>query len=293
MGIRTLLKEEKERFPGPVYFIHSKDRYLLKDAEQRVRNVISKAPDSLSIEVFDADLPGSQQIDPTSIATSLKTPGFFGEKKTVLIRNAHKINAKNLKKILPHLIPPPPDVLIVLFSEKAPPQDIKKEHLIKVLHLELKGNALIEWTIKRAEQEGISITREVAEILAGVTSENIGQIVMEIDKLTLLGKREITPGDLSGVVSGGIEANIFALTTRLTSKDQEGVFKLFNTMRNTLEPIPALGAINWKYGQLASKGGKPGYYKRVFQEIHEADLLLKSSGGEYPLEDLLIRLLQI
>ncbi|RMG05542.1 MAG: hypothetical protein D6726_01095 [Nitrospirae bacterium] len=293
MGIRTLIKEEKAGFPEPVYFIHSKDRYLLRDAELRVRKTISTSPDSLSIEIFDADLPGSQQIDPASIANSLMTPGFFGEKKAVLIRNAHKINAKTMKKILPKLIPPPPDVLIVILSEKAPPQDIKKESRIKVLHLELKGNALIEWTIKRAEQKGIRINREVAEILAGMTSENIGQIERELEKLTLLGKEEITPHDLSGVISGGIETSIFALTTRLTSKDQEGVFRLFHSMRDTLEPIPALGAINWKYGQLASKGGKPEYYRKVFKEIHEADLLLKSSGGEYPLEDLLVRLLQI
>jgi hypothetical protein len=58
----------------------------------------------------------------------------------------------------------------------------------------------------------------------------------------------------------------------------------------TQEPYSILGALNWHYGK--ERGGtRQG--ENVFALLSEADLMIKSTGGAYPLEHLLVRLLRL
>jgi DNA polymerase III delta subunit len=294
LSLRAFTREERAGFPAPVYFIHSKDRYLLTEAGRKITGTLTSEKDSLSLAIFDGDVPESEQPDMDSIITALRTPGFFGEKKTVLIRNTHKFRTKKLKKLLNYIQNPFPDTSLIMLSERPPAGDLKAAlDSGKLLSLELKGRELLDWIINRGKEEGIIIGRDVADFLAGITAGNTGQIAREIEKLSLMGKDKITLNDLNGLVAGGIQTSIFTLTTALANRDQDGVFRLFNAMKDSIEAIPAIGAINYKFASLTEKGGKPSYYRKVFRTILEADKLAKSTGGEYPLEDLLIRLLQI
>jgi len=96
-------------------------------------------------------------------------------------------------------------------------------------------------------------------------------------------------------VKGNSDFDVFDLIDAIRVKNTGKVFRISKILQETQEPYSLLGAINWHYSRMASKGREEEstYYKKVFHLLREADLRTKSSGGTYPLEDLFIRLLRI
>lgn len=80
----------------------------------------------------------------------------------------------------------------------------------------------------------------------------------------------------------------------LRDKDSQKVFKVAKTPQETQESYGLLGAVNWHYSRMSSRDkGRTAYYDKVFELLNEADVRIKTSGGTFPLEYVLIRLLRI
>jgi len=127
----------------------------------------------------------------------------------------------------------------------------------------------------------------------GVLGPDVGLLSSELEKLALIGKGHIDTQDIQSIVRGSGDYDVFDLVNALRDKDADKVFRVARILQTTQESYGLLGAINWHYTRMATREqGRKAYYARVFQLLNEADIRIKTSGGTFPLEYLLVRLLQ-
>jgi DNA polymerase III delta subunit len=133
------------------------------------------------------------------------------------------------------------------------------------------------------------------DLLLAISGPEAGVLYSEIEKISLLGRKRVGVDEIAEMLHGSGRESVFSLAEAIVAGNRALVFRIYRSIRDTLEPYSVLGAINWKFSQLSKKdsGGRREYFSMVFRCLSEADAKVKSSGGWYPLEDLFVKLLQI
>ncbi|GMT46754.1 MAG: DNA polymerase III subunit delta [bacterium] len=293
MSQKQFLKEIENNLPSPVYYLYAKDTFLLKNAVDRIRGLVPEERREFNVMVYDIDSAPPVY----TIIDVLNTPGFFGEKKIVIVRNMQTMKKKESKVLFSYLDNPSLGSVFVMLSLK-PPDKVMKEKFkgkVKVFSLDMKAQEIKAWLTELARQRGVEITSDAIGLLMATSGSDMGVLYEETEKASLLGRSRVDVNDISELIHGSASYSVFTLVDALVTKDRTRVFKIYSAMRDNLDPFAVLGAINWKYSELSKRtsGRRKGYFSEVFKCLSEADRRLKTSGGEYPVEELFIRLLQI
>ncbi len=294
MSIRHLTSEIEKGLKSPVYFLYAEDRYLLKEAAHMIAGTIPESERAFSYDVFDLDsideIPHFEQI-----VDILNTVPFMGGRRVVAIENVQELSKKNSGPLDGYVSKPSSQAVLVLFhlgSPKALFRDVLKK--LKAVSLDIRRDEIPSWIGEKARSKGLSLTNDAIGCLLDVIGPEAGLLASEIEKLALLGKSQIDAQDISDIVAGSSDYSVFDLVNAIRDKDREKVFVISKALRETQESYGLLGAINWHYSRMSEKErGRTGYYTKVFELLNEADIRIKTSGGTFPLEYLLIRLLQI
>jgi DNA polymerase-3 subunit delta len=228
-----------------------------------------------------------------SVLEELCTPGFFGSKKTVVIRGIHSLRKGDLEELIVYLKDPSPDNTLILISKE--PLSLKKDILQRypLFRVELKGETLYSYIRDVAKEKGIELSQRAVEILAAISGSDAGIINSELEKLSLLGNKEVTPSVLSELLYGSPQYSVFTLAEAVLEKDTRGAFKILQGIGEDLEPLSTMGALNWKFADSMKKGRKNlDFYRKAFQLLLEGDIRIKSSSLSSPIEDIIFKLLQ-
>ncbi len=296
MGFRQLYKEIEEGLPSPVYYIHGKDLFFLTEALNRVRNLIPPEQRDINFLVYDMDTSLESPPPVSEIMDILSTPGFFGTRKIVVIKNIHEARKKQITTLTAHL----KDILsrskseqwenvLILTSSKPPASELKELLAGKIFSTDRRSQHIKLWVKETAKSLGLTMTERAVDMLVTFSDGESGIIYSEVEKLSLLGKKKIDLDDLYETLYGSPHSSVFNLAEALISKNKKRVFTIYRTIE--ADTIAILGAINWKYADTAKKTKKD--YTEAFQYLLEADRKIKSSSGEYPIEELFLKLLRI
>ena len=166
---------------------------------------------------------------------------------------------------------------------------------LKAICLDMRQNDLPVWIKEKIRQKGITIKDDAVGYLIGVVGDDIGLLSSEIEKLASFGNETITISGIKEIVEESRDYSVFDLTNALREKNIEKVFRIYRTLSETTEPYNLLGAINWHYSKMsmqASDMRQRKDFSRAFEILNDADIQIKTSGGAYPMEHLLIRLLR-
>ncbi|NOY39021.1 MAG: DNA polymerase III subunit delta [Nitrospirae bacterium] len=292
MSQKQFLKEIENNLPSPVYYLYAKDSFLLKNAVDRIRVLVPEERREFNVMIYDIDSAPPVH----TILDVLNTPGFFGEKKMVILRNMQTMKKKESKVLFSYLDNPSSGSVFVMLSLKPPDKGMKEKFKggVKVLSLDMKAQEIKTWLTELARQRGVVITSDAIALLMATAGTDMGVLYEETEKAALLGKSKVEINDISELIHGSATYTVFSLADALVTKDRVKVFRIYSAMRDSLDPFAVIGAINWKYAELSKRSSRrKGYFSEVFRCLSEADRRLKTSGGEYPVEDLFIRLLQI
>ncbi len=292
MSQKQFLKEIENNLPSPVYYLYAKDSFLLKDAVDRVRGLVHEERREFNIMMYDIDSAPPVH----TIMDVLNTPGFFGERKIVIVRNIQTMKKKEARVLFSYLDNPSSGSVFVMLSLKPPDKGMKEKFKggVKVLSLDMKAQEIKTWLTELGRQRGVAITSDAIGLLMATAGTDMGVLYEETEKAALLGKSRVDINDISELIHGSATYSVFTLVDALVTKDRTKVFKIYSAMRDSLDPFAVIGAINWKYAELSKRSSRrKGYFSEVFRCLSEADRRLKTSGGEYPVEELFIRLLQI
>lgn len=293
MSIKNFLQEIDKGLTSPVYLLYADNQYLLEEALSAVKRAIPGAETDFNFNVFDMD-SADETPTPEQITGTLNTVSFFGGRRYVIVKNLQKFPGKDFKKFQPYITNPSPDAVLIMLHSGTMKKELKENIKgIKAICLDIREQDLPFWIKDKARQKGLSIKDDAIEYLIGIIGTDIGLLSSEVEKLACIGNETITISNIREIVEGSREYSVFDLTNALREKNPEKVFRIYRVISETTEPYSLLGAINWQYSKLSSQSNRGEYYRKVFELLNDADIRIKSSGGAYPLEYLLVRLLKL
>jgi len=308
----AFLKEIQKGLPGPLYYVWSEEGCFLDDALSRTTEAVTDPGSAdFNSDIFDALSAPQPVIDAAS------TLPFMTQRRLVVVRDFHLFPAAAVKQLIDFFKNPVESTCLVVFSRKAPKASWKVDW--KVYSLNIR-EAEIPGALKQlGSRKGITLTNDAVEQLIEFVGTDIGLLFMEVEKLSLSGRKTITAEDVDASTSMMRQFTSFDLIDSLIAGQKTRVFRILKTMfeRNVMEAPVILGTLNWHYKQFYSlwlnKGKRPmkmreGTYRalvrhvsafseedfyQIFRSLHEADVAIKTSGRPgLSLEVLMIRLLQ-
>lgn len=296
MSLKNLSQEIEKGLPLPIYFLYANDPYLLEEAVSRIKPLVPETDADFNLSIFDLD-SAENTATPEEIIGTLNTISFFGSRRFVIAKNFQKLPSKELKKFQPYMENPSPHAVLMIFHTGT----IKKELReiikgIKNFSLDIREHELPYWVKEQAKKKGLAIKDDAIEYLIGIAGAEMGVLSSEIEKLAMLKNETITVDSIKEIVEGNKNYGVFDLTRALKEKNSGQVFSIYKVLKETFEPYSLLGAINWQYSQMSIKAtndSQKNYFNRVFELLNHADIQIKTSGGAYPLEHLLSRLLKL
>jgi DNA polymerase III delta subunit len=167
---------------------------------------------------------------------------------------------------------------------------------VKQIPIDISEREIPAWLKAKARAGGVELTDQALNYLIGMIGPDPGLLSSEIGKCALLGKSVIDKDDLVEIIEGKRTYGVFTLIDAIKSGDTEKVFNIYRVLRETEEPYSLLGALNWQYSRSLGSAKTPGennYAYSVFKVLNEADEEIKSSGGVFPVELLLVKLLRL
>ncbi|MCX5717536.1 MAG: DNA polymerase III subunit delta [Nitrospirae bacterium] len=296
MSFKTFLQEIDKGLTSPAYLLYADNEYMIEEALSSVKKTIPETEMPFNFNVFDMD---SSDSIPTAgeITDTLNTVSFFGGRRHVVVKNLQKISAKEFKKFQSYVANPSPNSVFLMSYTGILKKGMKESTKgLKSICLDIRENDLPVWIKEKIRQKGIAIKDDALGYLIGVVGDDIGLLSSEIEKLASFGNETITITGIKEIVEGSRDYSVFDLTNALREKNVEKVFRIYRTLSETTEPYNLLGAINWQYSKMSLQANDTRQRKdfsRAFKLLNDADIQIKTSGGTYPMEHLLVRLLQL
>jgi DNA polymerase-3 subunit delta len=309
---KSLLKEFEKGLPGHLYYLWSEESCFLEDALSKfIEVVVASHPMDFNYDLF---YPSPE---PQAVLDAASTLPFMAPRRLVVLRDFHQLTASTVKSLMPYFSNPSETTCMLILSQKAPKSSLKIDW--KVYPLNIKERDIPAWLKHIAAGKGIRLTDEAVDCLIEFVGYDIGLLLMEIEKLTLLGIKTVTGKDIIASASLTRKYSSFDLVDSLIAGQKSRAFRILKTMinGNAMEAPIILGTLNWHYKQFYSlwlnRGKRPlkmrektyralvkylpsfneDTFFRIFQNLHEADLGVKTSGRpELVIEALLIKLLQ-
>lgn len=288
MSIKSFQKEAEQGFiKSPAYLIYSEEPYLLKEALKAFKRIVPEDMRDFELDLFDMD--SDEAPTPDTVGDLLRTVPFGGGRKVVILDNLHKSKEKFIKALEASVSEPPRESLLALIYQGGKLKRRLKDGFgfAKKIPLVMRENEIPQWIRGKARARGIELAPDAIQYMLGVLGPELGLLASELEKLTLIGKERIGREDLRGLIRGSADHDVFDLVKALKSGNANTVMSVYRSLEGSIEPYGLLGVLNWHYARTASGSEK------VFALLNDADIKIKSSGGTYPLEHLLIRLLRL
>jgi DNA polymerase-3 subunit delta len=298
MSFQVFLNEIERDLPSPVYLLYASDPFLLREAVRAIKRMVPENEREFNLTVFDFLLEVDGKTSFRDVVDVVNTFPFLGKRRfVVFLGNLQRLIKEDLKRLEAYVLDPAPSSVFVILHEGELRKEMRERlKASKTLSLNIREAELPSWVIHRAREKGIEVSDDAADYLLGLIGPDIGLLSAEIEKISLLGKQKISVDDIQEIIEGGGFCTPFDLVEALEEKDTEKVFRIYKTLKETTESYSLIGVLNWLYGRkfsTKSSQKRKEYFCKIFELLNSADIDIKTSGREFPMEYLLIRLLRL
>ena len=242
MDYYTLLKQLHHGEVHEIYFFYGEEKLLqqraLKALEQKI------LPEGL--EDFNKDVLSGDSVSPKQIAETAMNLPFMAERRLLIIQGplpflsipkSDKSGQASLQYLLEYLDHPNPQCCLVFCGESALGKtgSINKklqECAIQVEFAALKGRNLDKWITDYVTAAGYQIDRNAVEYLSAMNSFDLQIMEKELEKLLAYcaEQKKITLAQVQQIVTRTIEANIFALSDSIGSRNGAEALQVLKNM---------------------------------------------------------------
>ncbi len=298
MSFQAFLDEIKKDLPHLVYFLYSSDPFLIREALGAIKRFIPEEEREFNFTAFDFLMGTDEKISFENLLDVAYTVPFFGKRRVVVYQgNLQRLSKKDLKRLETYVSDPVSSSVFVILHEGELKKEIREKFRnVKTFSLTIGEAEIPSWIKHRARLRGVEITDDVAEYLVGFIGPDLSLLSAEIEKIALLGKQRVSVDDIHEIIEGEGFYSPFDLVEALEEKNTEKVFRVYKALKETTENYSLIGVLNWLYRRkLSMKGGqkKDKYFHGIFEILNKADIDIKTSGRDYPMEYLLIKLLRL
>jgi DNA polymerase III delta subunit len=298
MGFQALLNEIEKGLPSSGYLFHASDTFLNREAIKAIKELVPEGEREFNLHIFDFSREADEKISLEQLLDTANTVPFFGKRRFVIWSGNLKGLSKNdMKKLESYFSNPSPYSVLLLFHDGVLKKEMRESFRgVKIISLDIREAEIPSWIQHRAKLKGFEVSDDVAGCLLGLKGPDLGLLSAEVEKISFLGKQEIGVDDISGLIEGGGFYTPFDLVEALEGKNAEKVFRIYKVLKETTESYSLIGILNWLYGRKLPAGGRTKgkqYFLKIFEILNKADIDIKSSGRDFPLEYLLVKLLRI
>ncbi len=239
----------------PCYFLFGKDVATL---ESFVKKLTGKIVPSEARDLNYRFFPGGEP-DIPAIADSVEALPVFAERTLTAVNDldCDKLTPKQITELkeIVSLVDPETSTLL-FYSTAADLTGGKKnlteknksfaEHIVKcggaVAEFKIKKpEELIRFICKSVEKEGSAISEQAARMLAERCGSDLMMIKNEIAKLSAYRcGSEISPDDISALVTGQIDADAYKLARQISEGRREQAFETLDRLYSLQKETPAL-----------------------------------------------------
>lgn len=297
MSYQEFFKEIEKGLPAPFYLLYASDPFILREAIAEVKKLVPFEKKEFNFHLYDF-LSAEEKVSLQQIIDVANTAPFFSDRRFVIFTgNLQKFSKNDLKRLDSYLSNPAPYSVFVICHEGVLKKEMRDRFKgLRVISIDIREADIPSWVKYRAKLKGLEIYDNAVDYLLGTIGLDLGLLASEIEKLSLFGKKKLSLNDISEIIEGEGFYTPFNLVEALEQKDTKKVFRIYKTLIQTTEAYNIIGILNWLYWRLMpinrrQKGDE--YILQLFEVLHNADKDIKSSGRDFPLEYLLIRLLQL
>jgi len=298
MSFQAFLNEIEKGLPSLVYLLYASDTFLNREAVKAIKSLVPEEEREFNLHIFDFSREADEKPSFEQIFDVANTAPFFRKRRVVVfLGNLQGLSKKDLKRFDAYIFDPAPHSAFLIFHEGALKKEMKERFkALKIISLDLREAEIPSWIRQRAKLKGLEISDDVADYLLGLKGPDLGLLSAEVEKISLLGKQKVSVDDISEIIEGGGFYTPFDLVGALEEKNAEKVFRIYKALRETTENYSLIGILNWLYGRkLPARSRQKGneYLLKVFEILNTADIDIKSSGRNFPMEYLLVKLLRL
>ncbi|MEW6162844.1 MAG: DNA polymerase III subunit delta [Nitrospirota bacterium] len=295
MSFQAFLNEADKGLPSPVYLLYASDPFLNREAIGAIKKLVPEGEREFNLHIFDFLLEADEKTSFEQILDVANTAPFFGTRRfVVFLGNLQRLSKKDLKRLDAYVCNPAPGSVLLIFHEGALKKEMRDRFRgLETLSLDMRETEIPSWIEHRVRLKGLEISDDVADYMLGLIGPDLGLLSAEIEKISLLGKQRVCVDDISGIIDGEGFYSPFDLVEALGEKNAEKVFRIYKALIETTKDYSLIGVLNWLYGRKKPLSLQAEKLAGVFEILNRADIDIKSSGRDFPMEYLLIKLLRL
>lgn len=202
----------------PAYLLTGSDRPKIARALRRLRERIGDdATEHLNARDASAE----------DVIASCNSMGLFGGERLVIVEEAERWKAADVKEIAGYLGAPAPSTVLALVAEEIKTDSALAKAVAKagqVLSYEVPKRKLPEWVGEQFGRYGAKADADACRALVEIVGDDLDELATEVDKLsTWAAGDSITLRDVEQMAAGRAETAIFSLTDAWGRRDVAGV----------------------------------------------------------------------
>ena len=223
--------------PGPLYFVHGRERYLVDRAVELLRTrVLDPRTRDFNYELFYGKEAGAARI-----AQAARTLPMMAKRRLVLVRDADEMKGDELGALIPYVSDPAPETCLVFVAEKAD-QRLKfftafKKHGVLIKLDPLYERQLPDFVRGEAKARGVTLAPDAVTMMVDEIGAELGQLADAVERLAIyVGERkEVTAEDVDKVVATTRQRNVFELANAVGSGDRAHALAVLSSMLGARE----------------------------------------------------------
>jgi DNA polymerase-3 subunit delta len=210
----------------PVYLITGSDRPKIQRALRRLRDRIGDE----ATELFSAvELSGDDAV------AACNAPGLFGTgSRLVVVGDADRWKAADVKAIASYLAAPAPDTVLALVADELKKDSALSKACAKagdVLVYDVVKKRMPEWVAKQFADRGATADPDACRLLVEIVGDDADALASEVDKLaTWAGDDPIGVADVEQLAAGCAEIPGYELTDAWGRRDLAAVLAACQTL---------------------------------------------------------------
>lgn len=221
MDYKGIIKSIREKNYQPVYFLHGEEPYFI----DLISNVIAGEVLADTERDFNQTIIYGKEVEPLQLISLAKQFPMMSDRQVIIIKEAQDI--KNWDAFVSYFENPQPStVLTICYKYKK--FDSRKKVFKAATKAgvifqsdKVKDYQLVAWIENMVKAKGYEITPKASNLLAEFLGNDLGRIIGELEKLSLLLEKGTKINDVHIEENIGIskDYNIFELTNSIAAKD--------------------------------------------------------------------------
>lgn len=250
MDHKLIIKNIQQQQFEKIYFLHGEEPYFI---DAICDAIVDKAMDE-SERDFNQTIVYGKEADAGSIIADAKSYPMMGERRLVVIKEAQEFKEIDL---LESYFEHPVDTTILVICYKYKKFDTRKK-LIKTaaskglvfLSEKVKDYKLVDWISSYAKEVGYQISPKAAMLLAEFLGTDLGRIVNELEKLSILVEKGtmINEAHIEENIGISKDYNFFELSNAFAARDYLKASKIVNYFEKNPKSGPIIPIIANLFG---------------------------------------------